>query len=254
MRHLFLDICLQAALIAETGVSSVPTTPEIPVTPGVPKATRMDSPTHPLARARALLETARQEASPVDQAGKPEVLRYSRRSFPSRTLVLGFLNKMLHVGYETPAVNALMWLVMAVLFSGITLTIVFCVMLVYQEPDAVARHSAPQVAGSWNADKETRKHGNPDIAAPADPRVSPPPRLPDPASSSQATVARLIDTAECHWAMGSHSPHLGDDLESGASWSSSPAWRKSCSKVAFGHCYKDRRRWKSAPAAAPCFA
>jgi hypothetical protein len=126
-----------------------------------------------------------------------------------RPPVTGFLNALRRVGYATPAANALMWMVMAVLCSGIVLTIFFCITLLLR--GVHVRVDAPQVAGR-NNDGEMGRAG--DGGSGRSLAISPSPHLPI-SPSSNSTVARLIHADDCRWAIGSHSPHVGDDLEPG---------------------------------------
>jgi hypothetical protein len=130
-----------------------------------------------------------------------------------RSPVLGFLNGLLHAGRETPVANALMWLVMAVVCSGMLLAVFFCISLAIHGVGVHVRVDR-QEAEADRADPGAARRSD----APA--QVSPPffpaglqgdSQLPAP----NATVARLINAAESRWAIGSHSPHVGDDLEPG---------------------------------------
>jgi hypothetical protein len=139
-----------------------------------------------------------------------------------RAPVLGFLNRALHAGTESLVSTALAWLMMACVCTGMVLTLFFCAVLVFR---GVTVHvDGPQAAGGHpegtrqgagreeerenvrQGERETRDFSS-SHALTFSRSSSPPP--------SQATVARLIQVADCHWVIGSHSPHLGDDLEPG---------------------------------------
>jgi hypothetical protein len=125
--------------------------------------------------------------------------------------VLGFLSRLATFGAESSVTAALAWLVMACVGAGLVLTVVFCSLLIFR---GAGRHvDAPQVAGSGEerenvrqGERETRDFSSSHVLT-----FSRSSSLP----VSQAAVARLIQVADCHWAIGSHSPHAGDDLEPG---------------------------------------
>ena len=145
----------------------------------------------------------------------------------TRSPILGFLHGLLGVGHEGPWTTALGWLVLAIAISGTALTLFFCVVLVYRALDGNPRNRGPQTAkngGSGEQGAGSREEGL--LPAPrSQPPASVPGRgfLPRPGSSGypsdqSGTVARLLQTVDCHWAIGSHSPQRGDDLEPGANW------------------------------------
>jgi hypothetical protein len=128
-----------------------------------------------------------------------------------RSPVLGFLGGLWNYGSDTVATTTFMWFVMAIVCSGIAITIIFCGILIYRGVGVHDRRDAPQVADTREPSEEKEGRGtSKDESA----IVHPSSIIPNQAASS-ATVARLIHTADCHWAIGSHSPHLGDDLEPG---------------------------------------
>jgi hypothetical protein len=157
-------------------------------------------------------ENARTKVDPValnmrpDQATQPATTQpASTQPAPSsRSPVLGFLGTLLHIGHETSVTAALMWLVMGIITTGIVLTLLFCITLIFRGADATVHGDGPNVAGSRGA--EMGRSGDGEMG-----RDRPSTNLP----ASNASVARLIHTADCRWAIGSHSPHLGDDLEPG---------------------------------------
>jgi hypothetical protein len=185
-RELFVRFCLQGKFLGEI----------LSATPDAAADILARKPVRPPAHASEPDNSAGRTGHP-----KPPV---------SKSPVLGFLGGMLHAGAETPAANAIMWLVMAVLCSGIVLTVFLCLVLVFRGVNVHV--DAPQMAGK-NSDREVARVGNGE----SQPAVLSPhhPITPSPHPSSLSTVARLIHEEDCRWAIGSHSPRLGDDLEPG---------------------------------------
>jgi hypothetical protein len=139
---------------------------------------------------------------------------------PPKSAVLGFLNRLSHAGGETPSANALTWFVMAIVSSGIAMTIFLCILLTLHRGASVPGDRQNVAGGNGQANsggeashpspagRETAGTGNDrPLAHPSTFSLQP--------SSTPGTVARLIHAADCRWAIGSHSPHLGDDLEPG---------------------------------------
>jgi hypothetical protein len=116
------------------------------------------------------------------------------------------LGGLLHVDAESPAIAALMWLVLALLGAGVVMTVIFCITLAFRGAGSNVRVDAPQVAETRTG---TGRVGNGEMGEAILLPISPSPHR------SESTVARLINAAECRWAVGSHSPHVGDDLEPG---------------------------------------
>jgi hypothetical protein len=151
---------------------------------------------------------------PISPSPHPSCAGTAARS--PRSSVLGFLHALLRAGRERPMTSVLTWLVMAIVCSGMVLTLFLCIVLVFQ---GLHGHlDAPQVAGN-NADGESG--GAPSALGRGDGEngsrtvSSRPPISPSPHPSHSGTVARLIHISEPRWAVGSHSPHVGDDLEPG---------------------------------------
>jgi hypothetical protein len=96
---------------------------------------------------------------------------------------------------------------MAILSTGVVLTIVFCILLVFRGTGPNVSHDTPQVAKATTVGDEA--NGSEDSGATARPHPS------SVMSPPSATVARLVRAFDCHWAIGSHSPRTGDDLEPG---------------------------------------
>jgi hypothetical protein len=149
------------------------------------------------------------DQGPAERGGHPEgdqqeegaVQMACGRSLPralpaARSPVLGFLGRLLRAGNETPVSSALMWLVMAIVCSGVVLTFFFCITLIFHGVGGDVHHDGPELAGNREQ------------------AVSPFPAAGSPAPS-RGSVARLIRAYDCRWAVGSHSPHVGDDLEPG---------------------------------------
>jgi hypothetical protein len=144
---------------------------------------------------------------------QPAACRAAQVQAPPRSPVLGFLSGLWSAGSDAPGVTAFSWLVMACVCTGLVLTIFFSIVLVFR---GVANNGdAPQVAGQG-----ARSNGLPSpsgrgaggegiVIAPTSPIP------PSGAPTSAAAVARLIHAVDCHWVIGSHSPHVGDDLEPG---------------------------------------
>jgi hypothetical protein len=126
--------------------------------------------------------------------------------------VLGWLHSMLHVGNESPIASALMWLVLVVACSGVALTLFFCISLILHGPGPKPVGAAPEVAGTKELGATQGVPDDGQIARVDDAIPRPSSSIPP---STSVTVARLIHSAEARWVIGSHSPHLGDDLESG---------------------------------------
>jgi hypothetical protein len=139
--------------------------------------------------------------------------------------VLGFLRGVMQLSAETPAGTALGWLAMASIGIGISMTIFFCIVLAFHGGGVKVQGDAPQVAGGTGqgagreeerenvrqVEGETRDFSSSHALTFS--RSSSLPGSGGPASC--ATVARLVHTADSHWVIGSHSPHVGDDLEPG---------------------------------------
>jgi hypothetical protein len=138
----------------------------------------------------------------------------------NRSPVLGFLNGLLHVGNESPVASALTWLVMVVACSGVALTLFFCISLIFHGPGVKPNGAASEVVGTKEPPRGRIPQGR-ELAAAREGQIArvdvpiPHPSSSISPSSSSATVARLIHSAEARWVIGSHSPHLGDDLEPG---------------------------------------
>jgi hypothetical protein len=136
----------------------------------------------------------------------------------SRSPVLGFLGNLMH-GPESPTAMALTWIVMACVCTGMVLTIFFTIELVFR--GSGVNGGGVNGRGDSQQMAEQKGEGGRGKAGPvsADPHpaltLSPFSLPPSPLPPSTASVARLIRIADCHWAIGSHSPHLGDDLEPG---------------------------------------
>jgi hypothetical protein len=164
-----------------------------------------------------LWAAAHQKNLPTIQDASPE----------RRSTVLGFLGGLLHAG-DTPFVSSYMWLVLAVVCSGMALTIFFCVSLAFHGVSVNVHIDAPQVAqGKVEGKSDGREQGaaSQSLPSPVLGRGRAPstdgrgegidsPSLAT-TTGSGATVARLIHVADCHWVIGSHSPHVGDDLAPG---------------------------------------
>jgi hypothetical protein len=150
-----------------------------------------------------------QRASELGRAAGPEA-----ELPPARSPVLGFLGGLWSGSGETPGVTAFTWLLMGLICSGIVLTVFFCIVLVFRGGRSVPA-IAPQMAdrgGSEQGARSTERMGGGEMG-----RDRSSPHLPISLSPhpSEAAVARLINAYECRWAVGSHSPHPGDDLEPG---------------------------------------
>jgi hypothetical protein len=135
----------------------------------------------------------------------------SNRAIPSP--VLGFLNGLLRIGAEASPTNALMWLVMAIVCSGMVLTVFFCSVLMFHGL-VVHVHLDPAETAQQSLAQQGMDRGSPRPSGVESQQDSAGRRSPV-ALGSSAAVARLIRADDCHWAIGSHSPHLGDDLEPG---------------------------------------
>jgi hypothetical protein len=159
---------------------------------------------HTVCGLRTWGESPLNELESADHAAKPAPAVPA--SPPPRSPILGFLNSF--VGGMSMA-NALMWMVVAVVCSGVVLTIFFCIVLILQGAGrsvVPARGGAEVAQDSASAPAEPSGEGNAP-ALHANPSAD--------AVQPSGTVARLIHSYDCRWAIGSHSPHLGDDLEPG---------------------------------------
>jgi hypothetical protein len=171
------------------------------------------------ARLPAGRRLSRREVEQISRNGERHTERPGPTSPNPTSPVLGFLNGLLHAGQESPAANALTWMVLAVVCSGIVMTIFFCVSLIYHGV-GVNVHLDSQVTKNPPAPAQPDDGSGVSGAGGREANLTDPPSSvsrtsPVGAPQSMATVARLIHTVDCHWAIGSHSPHLGDDLEPG---------------------------------------
>jgi hypothetical protein len=140
---------------------------------------------------------------------------------PPASSVLGFLGGLLHVGSESPVNSAFSWLVLGFVGSGIVMLLLFCIGLAFHRVGADRHVDGPNVAGSdpdgtrqgatQREPGREAKAGRP-LAASSLPAA--PSSLPS-STDHSGTVARLIHIADPRWAIGSHSPHVSDDLEAG---------------------------------------
>ena len=110
---------------------------------------------------------------------------------------------------------------MVMLSAGMIVTIFFCVLLVVRGVSADKQVDSRQVAGDTDrkaASQQENVRQMEDLAV-ANPLLSSTSSFADPSSPLPAsgTVARLIQSARSHWAIGSNPPHAGDDLAPGAS-------------------------------------
>jgi hypothetical protein len=160
-RQLFVEICLQATLLTESGFPFATDT--------VPSAC-------------------------ADQLQESPLPRGSQMGGRQRSPVLGFLNRMMHVGGESPVATALTWIVMAILVSGTALTAVFIGMMVFGGKPPVGKQ---EVAGSG----ERRA-------------ISPVPNS-VPAVANTTPVARLTRVVDCNWESKGAAPNIGDDFAPG---------------------------------------
>jgi hypothetical protein len=124
---------------------------------------------------------------------------------PSPSPVLGFLGNLTQLGRSLSlALFTLLFLISA---TAITIAVVLIVTIC-----GIRLHvDGPGVAGR-NGNGEVGRAGDGEMGRDLSPHL---PIAPSRHPSSLSTVARLINTSEARWAIGSHSPRLGDDLEPG---------------------------------------
>jgi hypothetical protein len=161
------------------------------------------------------------ESAAASLAGREQMARRGQQfdlaadpvwtSRPTKSPILGFLSNLSRASSGTPVVTALTWLVMAVLCTGMVLTIFFCIELIIHGVGVKIRveGAGPEFANHQSASPTS---GDTLPAASSTAHASSPKPVP---TVDAGAVARLIHTYDSRWAIGSHSPHLGDDLEVG---------------------------------------
>jgi hypothetical protein len=131
-----------------------------------------------------------EERSAADRTGAKNPLQ------PHAPHILGFLNRLLRIGHDRPAANALAWLVMAGLCSGAVLTLLMGIVLIFNGGN-LPSPSGREAGGEGLAASQSAVQPSSIIHHPSVP------------------VGRLVRAVDCRWADGAQPVEVGESLAAG---------------------------------------